>query len=196
MFRCLTLVLLVLLSTGIHAKDWYTVEVLIFARSNPDSAEIWDMDKQPSYASEAFSLSDPAATGADPGALANGAWQPLPRDQKILRYMMERMAGTGQYQSLFHEAWRQPVSSDGQSKPIYIQGGRAIPTEDGTVPEVEGTLRFSQSRYLHLKPQIWFNARHNGQRFYVDLHRKQRLKGKDVYYFDHPLFGMLVRVTK
>ena len=56
--------------------------------------------------------------------------------------------------------------------------------------------QFSKSRYLHVTPQIWFNTESNGERLYVDIDEKRRLAGHQVYYFDHALFGMLVRVTR
>ncbi|EKF75249.1 hypothetical protein A11A3_04695 [Alcanivorax hongdengensis A-11-3] len=195
MIRALLLAVLTLLASPALAEKWYQVEVLVFARQNSISDELWPLNLQPRYDSQAISLADPMGTGADQDAFGRGAWQPLPEDDRILRYMLERMEGTGKYRELFHKAWRQPIGDKAETRPVYIQGGQQIPTEDGTVPELEGTLHFSLQRYLHVDPRIWFLAQSNGQKYYVDINQSRRMESKTVYYFDHPKFGMLIRLT-
>ncbi|MDX1805067.1 MAG: peptidoglycan binding protein CsiV [Alcanivorax sp.] len=202
MFRAILLVVLALfaatpaLAEESRAPEWFKIEVLVFARQNSISDELWPLNLQPRYDSQAIRLSDPADSGADPQALARGAWQTLPEDDKILRYMLGRMQGTGKYRELFHEAWRQPIGSKRDTRPIYIRGGRSISTDDGTVPELEGTLHFSLQRYLHVDPRLWFLTQSNDKQFYVDIHQSRRMKSDEVTYFDHPKFGMLIRITK
>ncbi|EDX90549.1 peptidoglycan binding protein CsiV [Alcanivorax sp. DG881] len=197
MHRALLLVVLVLLGNTAIAQRWYKVEVLVFAQNNASSEEIWAAGLQPHYASQAVPIGQPETSEvADPDAVARGAWQPLSQDDEVLRYMLERMEGTGDYRELYHAAWEQPIGSKAETLPVYVRGGQTLPTEDGEIPELEGTLQFSKSRYLHVTPQIWFNTESNGERLYVDIDEKRRLAGHQVYYFDHALFGMLVRVTR
>ena len=197
MLRACLLVVLGLLTSHSFAQSWYNVEVLVFARNHSGGEEIWPTDLQPRYASHSVTVGAPEASEyADPEAVAQGAWQPLPEDQTVLQYMMERMAGTGDYRQLYHKAWRQPVGNKGETLPVYLRGGQTLITDDGEVPELEGTLHFSESRYVHVDPRIWFNTESNGQRFYVDIAESRRLTGHEVYYFDPPMFGMLVRITR
>ena len=197
MLRAFVLAVLALMATPVIAQSWYNVEVLIFARDHGSSEEIWPADLQPRYAPRSVTIGAPQASEyADPDALSRGAWQPLPEDQTVLQYMMERMAGTGDYRQLYHKAWSQPIGDKGNTLPVYLSGGQTLTTGDGNVPELEGTLHFSESRYVHVEPRIWFNTQSNGQRFYVDIDESRRLTGHEVYYFDHPMFGMLVRITR
>ena len=197
MLRALLLVVLALVANPGFAQSWYKVEVLIFARNHPASEEQWNTGLQPRYAAQSVTIGKPEASElADPDALARGAWQPLPEDDEVLRYMLERMEGTGDYRELYHAAWRQPIGDKSETLPVYVRGGQTLPTEEGDVPELEGTLQFHKSRYVHVDPRIWFNTAGSDERFYVDISESRRLTGHQVYYFDHPMFGMLVRVTR
>ncbi|MED5387347.1 MAG: CsiV family protein [Pseudomonadota bacterium] len=197
MLRAFFLAFLAAAANPALAQSWYNIEVLVFARNHASSEEIWPIHQQPRYGAHAITVGAPQANDqADPDALANGAWQPLSEDQTVLQYMMERMAGTGDYRQLYHKAWRQPIGSKDETLPVYLSGGRTLVTDDGDVPEMEGTLHFSESRYVHVDPRIWFNTQSDGQRFYVDIAESRRLTGHEVYYFDHPMFGMLVRLTR
>jgi len=197
MLRAFFLVVLALVANAAIAQSWYNIEVLVFARDHGGSDEIWPPDLQPRYASHSVTIGEPQVSEyADPDALSQGAWQPLPGDQTVLQYMMERMAGTGEYRQLYHKAWRQPIGNKSETVPVYLRGGQILSTDDGQVPELEGTLQFHQSRYVHVEPRIWFNTQSHGQRFYVKIDESRRLTGHEVYYFDHPMFGMLVRITR
>lgn len=135
MLRAFFLVVLALAATPAIAQSWYSVEVLVFARDHGSSEEIWPADLQPRYASRSVTIGEPQASEyADPEALSRGAWQPLPEDQTVLQYMMERMAGTGDYRQLYHKAWRQPIGNKSETLPVYLRGGQTLYTDDGEVP--------------------------------------------------------------
>lgn len=79
-------------------------------------------------------------------------------------------------------------------QPNAMQPGvNAAPT---TQPELQGMLRFHISRYLHVEPELWLTSTsHDGQAFWVKLDQKRRMRGEELHYLDHPLFGALVRLT-
>ena len=197
MRRALLLMVLATAANSALAAGWYKVEVLVFARNHPVSEEIWNTALQPRYASQSVTIGAPEQSDhANPGDVARGAWQPLSEEETSLQYMMERMASTGDYRELYHAGWRQTIGNKADTTPVYIRGGQTIATDDGEVPELEGTLQFSESRFVHVSPRLWLNTENSGERFYVDISESRRLTGSDVYYFDHPMFGMLVRVTR
>lgn len=197
MHRALLFVALILLGNSAMAQRWYQVEVLVFAHNNTSNEERWAAGLQPRYASQAITIGQPESNElADPDAIARGAWLPLPQDDEVLRYMLERMESSGKYRELYHAAWQQPIGSETDTLPIYIRGDQMLINEAANVPELEGTLQFSESRYLHVKPQVWFNTESNGERLYVKIDEKRRLTGHQIYYFDHGLFGMLIRITQ
>lgn len=68
----------------------------------------------------------------------------------------------------------------------------SVTTTPGQTFELRGTLHFSETRHLHLQPNLWFTTTIAGTQVQVPLTQSQRLKGSQLYYFDHPLFGMVV----
>lgn len=67
----------------------------------------------------------------------------------------------------------------------------------GPQPELRGDLQFYLERFLHVTPNLWFTSEtDNGQRFTVHINQHRRMRSDELHYIDHPLFGLLVRVTK
>lgn len=233
---------------AVHAQSWYQVEVLVFARTGPTSPEYWRLDQRPQLAPENAivpSADSPLlpsnADNIDMTAAALGAWRPLPTNQLILIDMLGRMEKRGDYRSLYHAGWVQPLRERNQAFPIYITGGKQVPrisaqptqdaaldfglppieekngnangtgqtrvgepnlgkanaaTEPATQPELQGMMRFYLSRYLHVEPELWLTSTsHDGQAFWVKVDQKRRMRGEELHYLDHPLFGALVRLT-
>lgn len=66
----------------------------------------------------------------------------------------------------------------------------------GTQPEFQGMLRLHLARYLHVEPELWFTSTSaEGQRFWVSIDQNRRMRSDELHYLDHPLFGMLLRLT-
>ena len=62
--------------------------------------------------------------------------------------------------------------------------------------ELQGALRFHLSRYLHVEPLLWYGSdTSEGQRIWVKIDQKRRMRSEELHYLDHPLFGLLVRIT-
>lgn len=71
--------------------------------------------------------------------------------------------------------------------------GAAVPT---TQPELQGMIRLHLSRYLHVEPNIWFaRTSDTGQPYWVHIDQNRRMRSEELHYIDHPLFGMLIRIT-
>ncbi|MDF1629736.1 MAG: CsiV family protein [Alcanivoracaceae bacterium] len=64
------------------------------------------------------------------------------------------------------------------------------------IRELQGALRFHLSRYLHIEPILWFGSdTAEGQRVWVKIDQNRRMRSEELHYLDHPLFGLLVRIT-
>lgn len=62
--------------------------------------------------------------------------------------------------------------------------------------ELQGALRLSLSRYLHAEPLIWFASAHPEHgHVWVKIDQKRRMRSDEVHYLDHPLFGVVLRLT-
>ena len=63
-------------------------------------------------------------------------------------------------------------------------------------PEFQATLRLHLARYLHVEPDAWLARTSDaGQRYWVQINQKRRMRGEELHYLDHPLFGLLLRMT-
>lgn len=63
-------------------------------------------------------------------------------------------------------------------------------------PEFKALLRFHLARYLHVEPDAWLaRESEQQQRYWVQIDQKRRMRGEELHYLDHPLFGLLLRLT-
>jgi hypothetical protein len=67
------------------------------------------------------------------------------------------MERTGGYQTLFHEIWVQPVASEQRALPIIIDRSG----DKQTWPQLQGSVKFYLSRFLHLETNLWLNTAGN-----------------------------------
>ena len=89
------------------------------------------------------------------------AFRELESDQLNLGGVSSSLQRSSQFDLLSHRAWLQPLTTKGT--PILIQTGKRY----DHFHEVEGTLTFSLSRYLHVDANLWFTEftpRYNQQK--------------------------------
>lgn len=68
--------------------------------------------------------------------------------------------------------------------------------EATAIRELQGALRFHLSRYLHIEPLLWYGSdTKEGQRIWVKIDQKRRMRSEELHYLDHPQFGLMVRIT-
>ena len=101
----------------------------------------------------------------------------------------------GRYRVLLHKRWSQPGEPKSERPPVLLA------TDDD---ELNGTFRFFLSRFLHVELNLAYqpqrgaignySAESEGQPTFV-IDDQQRIKSNELYYFDHPKFGVLVRVS-
>lgn len=82
-----------------------------------------------------------------PEALVN-----LPVESRNLNKAAIRLEQSPQYRILHHISWRQPMKRKGATTSVLIQAGQQY--EDFF--ELNGTLTFSRSRYVHIDADLWF----------------------------------------
>ena len=107
------------------------------------------------------------------------------------------------YRLIMHKAWAQHLSHGKRSKPVYIQGGRSYqrsqPHDSAITWEIEGILSFKPLHGLcHLELDVLYNTSADQKNSIHEFRitNKARLKNKDVYYFDHPIVGIIMLISK
>ncbi len=166
-------------AAGAESETYYDVEVLVFQQLRPaDSGERWYPDSRtpPSSSSRANYPSAPLRLSAARDSLSRSA----------------------SYRPLLHSAWRQqPVTrGDSAARPLYMQGS------DGSV--LQGSVSVEMGRHLHIAVALDFQpatqrddmpgmAATPGPVF--SIRQRRQVRSKELYYFDHPRFGVLALLT-
>jgi hypothetical protein len=157
-------------------ESTYEVEVLVFENRFPDlvGEELLARDAATTR-QRALDTAAPPETAASEPYLRPAISNLLERD--------------GHYRILAHAHWMQTLDPAGKAavKPVRIVSARP--------DELEGTVQFYMSRYLHLDVNLLFRdeeAMKSGVVYRIGEQR--RVKSQETQYFDHPRFGVLVRV--
>lgn len=177
-------------STGIAQTDsgedhrWYQVDMVVFANRSTAAAasERWPRDLRLSYPERVARLktreqfaaehcrtgqgyqSAAAPSDEQPCAAAD---PPLPYvlvadPDPEMREVIDRLGRSSNYRRLFTASWTQPMKGRSASPHLLIRGG----DQYGRHFELEGHIRISIERYLHLDTDLWLSAfeQHGGMR--------------------------------
>jgi len=155
----------------------YDVEVLVFENRLPDliGDELLTREVSSSLQRRLDSAVPPETT---------------PDKSYLKPVIADLLQGDGSYRILAHGLWRQ-APADGNVKPAKpVRIASAVPSE------LEGAVRLVLNRYLHLEVNMLYRdlsaAGSAPQSFQISDSR--RIKSQETQYFDHPRFGVLVRV--
>lgn len=173
-------------SSTTNSPDLYQIEILVFQNqlSYLEGEELWTEDV---VDTELPGITEAVTIGSRPAPASD------------LSKAAITLEADGNYRVLVHRLWQQPANPRSEAKWVHIKSFSL-----GT-PELEGTLRFYQGRYLHVDIELLFRETSAGsfsliqpdsavpKVYRVSEHR--RIRGREVNYFDHPKFGALVRVT-
>lgn len=217
MLRLATMFFVLLVTTGSAsaATTWYTVELIAFQHLSGDGfyGENWPSTPGEPAVHNAIRLAPSSELALEDETEQAGssvipfAYQLLGQSSFQLTDVSNRLKWSDGYRPLLHIAWRQPGLSKSSSKTIYVHS--ALPNRfrnDATAAdglagasELEGTIRVSRSRYLHVDVDlVHFRRAPVGSK--VDatqfrLQQSRRLRSKEMHYIDHPLFGLIVLIT-
>ena len=168
--------LLPLFNAPAHAEDWYRVELVLFAYTEPDAGGEWWYENPGLPARDQtigliMETADPVSVDS-PGAPENEDLKPylaLPEQDYRLAGVRRALARSGAYRPLLHVAWQQPGLDTRNVRAVHLENTRferktAQRAEPGPAPEggeqtpeytppvkvFDGTVRLRKSRFLHL----------------------------------------------
>jgi len=161
------------------ASTSYEVEVIVFENRDQglNGGELWTRDRVKPIGVDLSQAVTVANAPAD-SALSAAA---------------QRMKEDGRFRILLHKRWVQSPEAKSTSQMVRL--------DDGV--ELDGFVRFYLSRFLHVEVDLALTKPTSGGLFSSDadinqlyrLTQQRRVKSQEINYFDHPLFGALVRVA-
>jgi hypothetical protein len=199
--------LLLLFSNLAYAK-WYQVEMVVFEHLVADnSGELWNTDDVPDY-----SASVELGTEAD----GSNAFKMLPASRYKLGGVNKNLKLSSDYRPVHHVAWQQQELKKSRAKKVHIKNPEA---------KINGTVNLRGGHLLHLDVDMSYFvdlyteavtsfteenisiADEDVEEIEVDeeiimsgtyaqMKETRRIKLNELHYFDHPLFGVIMRVTR
>lgn len=164
-----------------------------------------------------------APATAPPANQSPLAFVSLPASQYTMGDIEKKLHKQGTYKILTHTAWRQPAFTGNTNEGVHVFGGRLLDHEGpvGARYEFEGLVSLRSTRYLHLDVDALLretqakelgskydspadlgllessNSGHDRMPVYqvYRLSQSQRVRANKVYYFDHPLMGLIIKVS-
>ncbi|MBR9805062.1 hypothetical protein GYB62_00910, partial [bacterium] len=150
----------------------------------------------------------------------------LPAERRKLNAAADKIARSSAQRIVFHKAWQQRLEPIDNAASVVIHGGKT----HGPHYELEGSVKFSRNRYLHITTDLWLSRfgpqaigsdqawpplppipQRNGRRSssgdyasiraaqatrIVKMEEYRRMRSDEIHYLDHPLFGLLVTISK
>jgi hypothetical protein len=216
--RKLSLALLIIALAGaslpVWAKSrWYQVEVIVFRHADTEAVggEEWPaLRSLPDFRNSVELLIDlPDFSDEPPGERNNEvsipgpiAFQSLPLSDLQMTGVFRRLRKLNAYDPVLHVGWRQPGFGSSRARSVYISDRPAVTVDTATDPggvafeaapvvrRVEGTVRIRVGRLLYVDTDFV----NYGEEAPVRITEQRKVKLKELHYFDHPLFGIIVRV--
>ena len=194
--RCVVAMLCILafqlvISPTVEAARWYHVELIVFKHLATELSgdEDWSVpDQVPNFAT---------AVDLDGLSDTSGSIMPLSPNAFYLSGVSQQLRASSRYEPVLHKAWAQPGYSANNVRRVYVSSNPASNRDlDNTLDLdmqgqiIEGTVGLQGGRLLHVAAN--FVLRDGEVRTTIGEFR--RIKLKQLHYFDHPLFGVLIRV--
>lgn len=191
--------------TADAAQQWFTVEIVVFddPRSLALHDEHWPPDPGEPSLEGAVELTVPI--GEEPDGGVPHAFRLLDRSELSLSGAWDALRRSARHRPLLHAGWRLPGVRPGAARPAHLGVSLAAPSGGGSgggPPSVHGTVKISLVRYLHVEIDLLYSrfadgavAASDGTPARFRLEAQRRMRSGELHYIDHPLFGVLMRVT-
>lgn len=218
-----------------YAEDmrYYDIEVVVIENLNPAArkSENWPLQVHMAQPEKIIPLGEPVPNLKE--------WLPKDADLKLsykvlnsknyqLTEHVEKLAESKSKRVIFHTAWRQPGLDKHTALPVYFKREIPVPpvveTElsfgqpqsPATPTELEGILRVTLARYLHLEAELRLRDKlpemtsdnpfevldsevpvedMEKQGIIYLKQKRNRIRSKELHYIDHPVLGILLLIT-
>lgn len=187
-YRIVSMLLITLMTSTAYAEVRpYALEILVFARPEPEQS-----------ITEVFSAAEPEAPESfDLIFSLNSRFKnltPLPDSSRVLRNSAVRIQTQLNGEVLFHKRWIHPLTENQADSPWFRISG-----SESNGFKLNGYLRWSIDRFIELDADLRVTREFVRQapdgtplnEAYV-LKEFRKISSKDIHYLDHPAFGVLI----
>ena len=171
------LLLMTVMQQAAAAKR-YQVEVIVFEHLSMNTGgEIWpEEDSMPQWEDALAIFSDSQ----------DSRFSPLPSARYKMGGVYRVLRASQDYRPIMHIAWEQVGLPSSRARSIYVA------SDNG---QVEGAVTLEQSRFLFVDMELIYQLGDSDGKF-AHLNERRRMKLKELHYFDNPVFGAIVQVTR
>lgn len=192
MKKLLTAALLASVMSVGHAEIWQ-VDVLIFGHGR-HAGSVPELGLMPEGFSE-----DKAIPIDDAARLQANGIRVLAESSSGLNQHWRRLANSRDHEPLLRLSWlqRDPPQRGGP-RLLLRQGPSLVPMEGEAVRQLEGTLRLTLRRFLHLDADLRWNERDDfdGMVRSWRLQESRRMRSETLHYLDSARLGLLVEARR
>ena len=189
------------------SSRWFMVEIIVFddLRDNGLHAEHWPADPGNPSLNNSVELTDSPA--GESGGDAH-AFRIVNRTELTLNAVWNKLRGSEHYRPFVHLGWRLPGVPQRAARPVHVSprlGRRDLGAAESVGeerPAVQGTVKVSLARYLQVeidlvyrRPKIHAADASNPAPERFRIMSERRMRSGELHYFDHPLFGVLMKIT-
>lgn len=190
MKRLLTGALLACAASLAHAETW-RVDLLVFAHEGHAGGERAS-PARPVQAETAIALEERARLEAKGIRI-------LSPESSRLNAHWRRLQNATAFRPLLRLSWtqRDPPQRGGPS--LLLRHGRPLLSPEGEmVRQLEGTLRLTLRRYLHLEADLRWSERDEAAGLLRSwpLHEQRRMRSESLHYIDSARLGLLVEILR
>jgi hypothetical protein len=170
------------------AEKHYDIELVVFENLvRNDQGEVWPMDYLESDETNFPQLEEQEEV----------IW--LSNDQRQLNAHHQALRNSSGFRPLAWYAWRQPVLDRNFAQVMALPATGS----ESNAPYIDGTVRVSLGRYLHLDLDLQLHTRsrledfsaESGIKPRIHLSEQRRMRSRELHYFDHPRFGAIALIT-
>lgn len=200
-FNLLLLLAVAIFSQAVQAAcaghaNCYQVEIIVFQNTSTTAlqSETWASPQQMPDTTNAINLSD---------TNNQNAYRLLPRSSFNMAQQAAALRHKANYRVLSHIAWEQPLPAPNNARAVLVSAG----SNNGW--NLNGIITLSRVGLINVASNLILNIPVNELSAPAQnttsasqgvasfqLRQHQRMRVNEIHYFDHPLFGMLVEVTR
>ena len=196
---------LLAIPTGASARS-FVIEIIVFDDLSGEGlhTEHWPADPGKPSLQDAVELVHSREGGSEQAARA---YRLVNRSVFALSDVWASLRRSARYRPFLHVGWRQPGLSHGAARPVHVSPHLGVRRTGGPEPEggehpaVDGTVKVSLARYLHVDLDLVYSRPGNGENAAPNaiparfrLVSERRMRSGELHYIDHPLFGVLALI--